>query len=122
VPCLDVLDVSADAARPCLQAANLRLLLNAKVYPGMPVQLMPSNVGVTFGVVNAASTQVRGVMRGMDAEALIPGLVLLRSARLRLQGPVCPSSRLGLLPECNLWQLAHLVQLVATCSPGATSM
>ncbi|GFH22290.1 RanBD1 domain-containing protein [Haematococcus lacustris] len=38
------------------QAANLRLLLNAKVYPGMPVQLMPSNVGVTFGVVNAVAS------------------------------------------------------------------
>lgn len=47
-----------EARRPVArgaQAANLRLLLNAKVYAGMPVALMPGNVGVTFGVVNAAA-------------------------------------------------------------------
>ncbi|KAF5843167.1 hypothetical protein DUNSADRAFT_1594 [Dunaliella salina] len=38
------------------QAGNLRLLLNAKVYASMPIQLMPGNVGVTFGVVNAAAS------------------------------------------------------------------
>lgn len=37
------------------QNGNLRLLLNAAVYPGMPVQFMTGNVGVTFGVVNAAA-------------------------------------------------------------------
>jgi hypothetical protein len=70
---LNQLFVSCAAA---LQAANLRLLLNAKVYPGMPVQLMPSNVGVTFGVVNAASTQVGREEGGNPHGSLLPASAL----------------------------------------------
>ncbi len=48
----------------CLQAANLRLLMNAKVHAGMPLQPMAGNQGLTFGVVNAVGQQeVCGLLR-----------------------------------------------------------
>jgi hypothetical protein len=40
------------------QSGNYRLLLNAKVYVGMALQRMSSDVGVSFACVNAASFEV----------------------------------------------------------------
>lgn len=54
------------------QAGNLRLLLNAKVYVGMPVQKMTGNSGVTFGCMNIAPVAVatpQASGAGVDTEA-----------------------------------------------------